>query len=247
MNLIDKVAIVTGASNGIGREIAVCLAKLGATVVINYRSSPEKASEIKDELLSKNLSVEVFQADVSIFSESQKLIDFAIEKYGRLDILVNNAGVTADNLIMRMTEEDFDRVIDVNLKGTWNCSKHAAKYMAKQRTGRIINIASVVGIVGNGGQSNYAASKAGIIGLTKSLAKELSKRNIAVNAVAPGFIKTDMTNNLNENWISEIEKNIPLGRLGEPADIAKVVTFLCGEGASYITGQVINVDGGLVM
>lgn len=247
MNLKDKVAVVTGASNGIGREIALTLAQRGASVIINYRSSAEKAEKLKEELLSMNLQAETFRADVSDFSEAQSLIDFAIQKFGRLDILVNNAGITADNLVLRMTEEDFDRVINVNLKGAWNCSKHAARYMTKQRSGKIINISSVVGIVGNPGQSNYAAAKAGIIGLTKALAKELAKRNVTVNAVAPGFIKTDMTQSLNPEWISEIEKNIPLGRLGETKDIAKVVAFLCGEEADYITGQVINVDGGLVM
>ncbi|HHX80487.1 MAG TPA: 3-oxoacyl-[acyl-carrier-protein] reductase [Acholeplasmataceae bacterium] len=247
MNLIDKVAVVTGASNGIGREIAIMLAKQGASVIINYRSSAEKAEEIKAELLSKNLRAEIFQADVASFSEAQSLIDYAVEKFGRIDILVNNAGVTSDNLIMRMTEEDFDRVVAVNLKGTWNCSKHAARYMMKQRQGKIINISSVVGLVGNPGQSNYAASKSGVIGFSKSLAKELAKRNVAVNVVAPGFIKTDMTGQLAEDWIKEIENNIPLGRLGEPADVAKVVTFLCSDLADYITGQVINVDGGLVI
>lgn len=247
MYLKDKVAVVTGASNGIGREIAKRLAEGGAAVVINYRKSKEKAEELKAELHSLGLQAEIFQTDVAVFSEAEKLINFAIEKFGRIDILVNNAGITADNLIMRMSEDDFDRVLNVNLKGTWNCSKHTAKYMAKQRAGRIINISSVVGIVGNPGQSNYAAAKAGIIGMTKALAKELAKRNITVNAVAPGFIKTEMTEGLKAEWISEIEKNIPLGRLGETEDVAKVVAFLCGEGAEYITGQVINVDGGLVM
>lgn len=247
MNLKNKVAVVTGASNGIGREIARALAKEGAAVVINYRSSKEKAEALKEELLSLGLQAETFQADVSSFSEAQSLIDFAVERFGALDILVNNAGITADNLILRMGEDDFDRVVNVNLKGAWNCSKHAAKHMAKQRSGKIINISSVVGLVGNPGQSNYAAAKAGIIGMTKALAKELAKRNITVNAVAPGFIKTEMTEKLNPEWISEIEKNIPLGRIGETADVAKVVAFLCRDEADYITGQVINVDGGLVM
>ena len=247
MNLKNKVAVVTGASNGIGREIARTLAKEGAAVVINYRSSKEKAEALKEELLSLGLQAETFQADVSSFSEAQSLIDFAVERFGALDILVNNAGITADNLILRMGADDFDRVVNVNLKGAWNCSKHAAKHMAKQRSGKIINISSVVGLVGNPGQSNYAAAKAGIIGMTKALAKELAKRNITVNAVAPGFIKTEMTEKLNPEWISEIEKNIPLGRLGETTDAAKVVAFLCRDEADYITGQVINVDGGLVM
>ncbi|MDD4000713.1 MAG: 3-oxoacyl-[acyl-carrier-protein] reductase [Bacilli bacterium] len=247
MNLKDRVAIITGASSGIGREIALTLARLGASVVINYCSSTEKAVKIRDELKVENLDAEVFQADVSIFKDALELIDYTIEKYGRLDILVNNAGVNADNLILRMSEADFDKVMNINLKGTWNCSKHASKYMAKQRFGRIINITSVVGLIGNAGQSNYAASKAGIIGLTKALAKELAKRNITVNAIAPGFIKTDMTETLKEEWVLEIEKNIPVGRLGEASDVAKLVAFLADAETNYITGQVINVDGGLVM
>lgn len=247
MNLQDKVAIVTGGSNGIGREIVRTLASLGAKVIINYNFSETKAIELQSDLAKQNFEVEVFKADVASFKESEELINFAIDKYGRLDILVNNAGITSDNLIMRMGEEDFDRVININLKGTWNCSKHATKYMAKQRFGKIINISSVVGIMGNAGQTNYAASKAGIIGLTKSLARELAKRNINVNAVAPGFIQTNMTASLNEALVQGIIENIPLGRLGEAKDVANLVAFLASEKAAYITGQVINVNGGLMM
>lgn len=247
MNLSDKVAIVTGGANGIGREIVRVLASCGAKVIINYRSSEDAAKNLQTELADNHIQTDIFQADVALFSEAERLVNFAIEKYGRLDILVNNAGITADNLIIRMNEEDFDRVISVNLKGTWNCSKQAAKHMVKQRAGRIINITSVVGLIGNAGQSNYAASKAGIIGLTKSLARELAKRNVCVNAVAPGFIQTQMTANLSEELVKGIAENIPLGRLGEPRDVANLVAFLCSEEAGYLTGQVINVDGGLVM
>ncbi|NLD25742.1 MAG: 3-oxoacyl-[acyl-carrier-protein] reductase [Acholeplasmataceae bacterium] len=247
MNLSDKVAIVTGGANGIGREIVHILAAQGAKVIINYRSSEDAAKNLQAELADNQCQVDIFRADVASFSEAEKLVEYVVEKYGRVDILVNNAGITADNLIMRMNEDDFDRVIDVNLKGTWNCSKHAAKYMVKQRSGKIINISSVVGLIGNAGQSNYAASKAGIIGLTKSLARELAKRNINVNAVAPGFIQTQMTANLSEELVKGITENIPLGRLGEPRDVANLVAFLCSEEANYLTGQVINVDGGMVM
>lgn len=247
MNLEGKVAVVTGGATGIGSEIARKLASLGAAVVINYNSSSTKATELVNDLLSKGLKADCIQANVSSFEESQKLIDFTVEKFGRIDILVNNAGVTADNLIMRMSESDFDKVISVNLKGSWNCCKHASKYMTKQREGKIINISSVVAIMGNAGQSNYCASKAGIIGLTKSLARELAKRNICVNAIAPGFIKTKMTDVLNDSVVEQIASNIPLSRLGAPEDIANVVAFLSSNLSNYITGQVINVDGGLVM
>lgn len=247
MNLQNKVAIVTGGATGIGREIVIKLANLGAKVVINYNSSAEKSLELVNELTSQGLFAECIQANVSDYSQAQKLIDYVIEKHGRLDILVNNAGITADNLILRMEEEDFDKVINVNLKGTWNCCKHASKYLTKQREGKIINIASVVGIIGNAGQTNYCASKAGVIGLTKSLARELAKRNICVNAVAPGFIKTKMTDVLNSNIVEQISANIPLARLGEATDVANLVAFLASDLSNYITGQVINVDGGMVM
>lgn len=247
MNFNGKVAVITGGATGIGREIAKTLASLGAKVVVNYNSSANSALELVEELKGLGKEASCVQANVANFNEAKKLIDFAVETYDRIDILVNNAGITADTLILRMAEQDFDKVIDVNLKGTWNCCKHATKYMSKQREGKIINISSVVGVIGNAGQTNYSASKAGVIGLTKSLARELSKRNINCNAVAPGFIKTKMTEVLSEDLINQMKINIPLSRLGEPSDVANVVAFLCSDLAAYITGQVINVDGGMVM
>lgn len=247
MNLKDKIAVVTGGATGIGEQITKKLALLGATVVINYNSSAKNALTLVEELTNLNCKVDCVQANVSDFDESLKLIEYTTEKYGRIDILVNNAGVTADNLILRMSESDFDKVIQVNLKGTWNTAKHAAKYMTKQRYGKIINISSVVGVMGNAGQSNYCASKAGVIGLTKSLAKELAKRNVYVNAIAPGFIKTKMTEVLSEQVVEQISSNIPLNRLGEGEDVANLVAFLSSDLSNYITGQVIHVDGGLAM
>lgn len=247
MNLEGKVAIVTGGATGIGREIAKKLASFGATVVINYNSSASQSLELVNELTSKGLKCDCIQANVADYSQAQKLIEYTVEKFGHLDILVNNAGITADNLVLRMEESDFDKVIEVNLKGTWNCCKHAARYMSKQRFGKVVNISSVVGIIGNAGQTNYSASKAGIIGLTKSLARELAKRNVNVNAVAPGFIKTKMTEVLNDTLVEQFTANIPMARLGEPNDVANLVAFLCSDLSDYITGQVINVDGGLVM
>ncbi|HEY8444771.1 MAG TPA: 3-oxoacyl-[acyl-carrier-protein] reductase [Bacilli bacterium] len=247
MNLNNKIAIVTGGATGIGREIAKKLASLGATVIINYNSSSQEAMALVNELEQSNLKADCIQANVANFDEAFKLIDYAVSKYGKLDILVNNAGITADNLIIRMNENDFDKVINVNLKGTWNCCKHATKVMMKARSGKIINISSIVGLVGNFGQTNYSASKAGIIGLTKSLAKEVATRGINVNAVAPGFIKTKMTDVLDENLKQKVLENIPLNRLGEAEDVANVVAFLASDLANYLTGQVINVDGGLVM
>ncbi len=247
MDLNGNVAIVTGGAVGIGRGIVEKLAKLGATVVINYNSSKEASEKLAKELSEQGCKVDYIQANVANYIEAEKLINYAFEKYGRLDILVNNAGITRDNLIMRMNEDDFDKVIEVNLKGVWNTSRHASKIMMKQRSGKVINIASVVAIMGNAGQSNYCASKAGVIGLTKSLARELAKRGITVNAVAPGFIKTNMTANLGENIVDQIANNIPLSRMGEVDDVANAVAFLASSEASYITGQVLNVDGGLVM
>ncbi|MCK9470418.1 MAG: 3-oxoacyl-[acyl-carrier-protein] reductase [Bacilli bacterium] len=247
MDLTGKIAIVTGGATGIGKGIVEKLSSLGATVVINYNSSIDASKKLVDELRSKGGVAECIQANVSKFDEAQNLVNFAVEKFGRVDILVNNAGITKDNLIMRMDENDFDQVIEVNLKGTWNMAKHASKVMMKQRSGKIINIASVVALMGNAGQSNYVASKAGVIGLTKSLARELSKRNITVNAVAPGFIKTKMTDVLDEKIVEQIANNIPLARMGEASDIANAVAFLASDLSDYITGQVLNVDGGLVM
>lgn len=245
--LNGKVAVVTGGTRGIGREIALTLAKSGVNVVINYRSSDKEAEEVKALIEEYGVQGLCVKGDISIMDEAKNLIDSCKEKFGRIDILINNAGITKDTLVLRMKEEDFDKVIDVNLKGTFNCSKHAAALMVRQRTGRIINLTSVIGLIGNAGQANYAASKAGVIGLTKSLAKELGSRGITVNAIAPGFINTDMTSVLSEDLKNELEKNIPLKRLGEPKDVANLVSFLCSDLSSYITGQIINVDGGMVM
>ena len=245
--LKDKVAIVTGGTRGIGRAIALKLADKGANIVINYRNSDKEAEELKAILEGKGVKVLTVKCDISNFEDSKNLMDKCKEVFGKIDILVNNAGITKDTLIMRMKEEDFDNVIDVNLKGTFNCAKHASAIMLKQRFGKIINMTSVVGIAGNAGQVNYAASKAGVIGLTKSLAKELGSRGITVNAVAPGFINTDMTASLSEKVKEEASKNIPLKRLGDPEDVANLVGFLASDAANYITGQVINVDGGMVM
>ncbi|HAT4106713.1 3-oxoacyl-[acyl-carrier-protein] reductase [Clostridium perfringens] len=245
--LKDKVAIVTGGTRGIGRAIALKLADHGANIVINYRNSDKEAEELKAILEEKGVKVLTVKCDISNFEDSKNLMDKCKEVFGKIDILVNNAGITKDTLIMRMKEEDFDNVIDVNLKGTFNCAKHASAIMLKQRFGKIINMTSVVGIAGNAGQVNYAASKAGVIGLTKSLSKELGSRGITVNAVAPGFINTDMTASLSEKVKEEASKNIPLKRLGDPEDVANLVGFLASDAANYITGQVINVDGGMVM
>ena len=245
--LKDKVAIVTGGTRGIGRAIALKLADKGANIVINYRNSDKEAEELKAILEEKVVKVLTVKCDISNFEDSKNLMNKCKEVFGKIDILVNNAGITKDTLIMRMKEEDFDNVIDVNLKGTFNCAKHASAIMLKQRFGKIINMTSVVGIAGNAGQVNYAASKAGVIGLTKSLAKELGSRGITVNAVAPGFINTDMTASLSEKVKEEASKNIPLKRLGDPEDVANLVGFLASDAANYITGQVINVDGGMVM
>lgn len=247
MNLENKVAIVTGGATGIGREISLKLAKLGATVVVNYNSSSQKAEELVEEIKNNGGDAKAFQANVADFNQSEELIKQTVEAYGTVDILVNNAGITKDTLILRMKEADFDSVINVNLKGTWNCCKHVAKVMSKTRQGKIVNVSSVVALIGNVGQTNYCASKAGVIGLTKSLARELSKRNINVNAVAPGFIETKMTAGLTEDIKKEYLNNIPLSRLGQGSDIANAVAFLVSDLSSYITGQVINIDGGLVM
>ena len=245
--LKDKVAVITGGTRGIGRAIALKLAKEGANIAINYRSSDKEAEELKKILEEEGVKVLTLKGDVSNFEEAKNLMEKCKEFFGKIDILVNNAGITKDTLIMRMKEEDFDKVIEVNLKGTFNCAKHASAIMLKQRFGKIINMTSVVGIAGNAGQVNYSASKAGVIGLTKSLAKELGSRGITVNAVAPGFIKTDMTSSLSEKFKEEVSKNVPLKRLGDTEDVANLVKFLASDEANYITGQVINVDGGMVM
>lgn len=245
--LTDRVAVVTGASRGIGRAVALELAKRGAAVVVNYNASAEAANQVVVEiegLSSKGLAV---KADVSKLDEAEALIKAAVDMYGKVDILVNNAGVTRDGLIMTMKEDDWDTVIDTNLKSAWNCSKIASRAMMRKRYGRIVNMSSVSGLAGQGGQTNYAASKAGLIGLTKSLAKELASRNITVNAVAPGFIVTELTANLPANLMEELNKRIPLARYGTVEDVAYAVAFLVSDEASYITGQVLTVDGGLVM
>lgn len=243
--LKDKIAIVTGASRGIGRAICEELAKNGANIVINYAGSYEQAL-ITEEICKKyGAKTILIKADVSKTEEVTQMVQKTIETFGKIDILVNNAGITKDNLVMKMTKEDFCDVIDINLVGSFLCMKEVYRTMMKQKYGKIVNISSVVGVVGNAGQINYSASKAGVIAMTKSLAKELGSRNINVNAVAPGFIKTDMTSDIKN--IDEIEKSIPLKRLGNTADIAKVVSFLSSDNAEYITGQVINVDGGMVM
>ena len=246
-NLSNKVAVVTGASRGIGRAIALHLAELGAKVVVNYSGNQAKAQEVVSEIEANGGAAIAVQANVADPDDVAKLMKQAIETYGSLDILVNNAGITRDNLLMRMKEEDWDAVINTNLKGVFNTIKAVSRTMMKQKHGKIINLASVVGIVGNPGQANYVAAKAGVIGLTKSSAKELAARNITVNAVAPGFITTDMTENLPEEAKSQMLSQIPLSRFGTPEDVAKVVSFLASSASDYMTGQVLCVDGGMVM
>ncbi len=246
MDLKGKVALVTGAAQGIGKEIALALARAGADVVIsdvNLEGAEVAAKEI-EAIGYKSLAVKV---NVANFSEVDEMINKTIEKFGRIDILVNNAGITRDNLIVRMKEEDWDIVIDINLKGTFNCIKAAIRPMAKQRIGRIINIASIVGVMGNAGQANYVASKAGVIGLTKTVAREYANRGINVNAVAPGFIDTAMTKALTQEVRDNLQKQIPMGRLGTSEDVANAVRFLASDSAGYITGQVIHVNGGMWM
>ena len=247
MQLKGKTAVVTGGSRGIGRAIALELASCGANVVVNYTSNSKAADEVVAEIEATGMSGMAIKADVSIASEVENLVNEVLKTFGSIDILVNNAGITRDNLIIRMTEKEFDEVINTNLKGAFICTKAVSRVMIKQKSGKIINVSSVVGIVGNAGQSNYAAAKAGLIGFTKSMAKELAKRGINVNAVAPGFIQTDMTSVLPENVKEEFLKSIPLMRIGKPEDIANTVLFLASEYSDYITGQVINIDGGMVM
>ena len=242
-----KAAIVTGASRGIGREIALQLAKEGAKVAVNYSGSKDKAEEVVQ--LIKDAGGEAFaiQADVSNSDSVKNLVEKTIETYGSIDILVNNAGITKDNLLVRMKEDEWDDVININLKGVFLCTKGVTRQMMRQRAGKIVNVASIVGVSGNAGQANYVAAKAGVIGFTKTTAQELAARNINVNAVAPGFITTDMTDALDEDMKNQMLANIPLGKLGSSENVAKTVMFLLSDDATYITGQTIHVDGGMVM
>ncbi|MCM3569096.1 3-oxoacyl-[acyl-carrier-protein] reductase [Neobacillus mesonae] len=247
MSLAGKSALVTGASRGIGREVALELAKQGANVAVNFAGSEEKANEVVDEIKALGREAFAIKCNVSDSSEVAEMVKATIDHFGSLDILVNNAGITRDNLLMRMKEEEWDDVINTNLKGVFLVTKAVTRQMMKQRKGRIINMASIVGISGNPGQANYVAAKAGVIGLTKTTAKELASRNITVNAIAPGFITTDMTDKLPEDVKAEMLKQIPLARLGEPKDIAKAAAFLASDDAEYITGQTLHIDGGMVM
>jgi 3-oxoacyl-[acyl-carrier protein] reductase len=247
MNLEGKAALVTGASRGIGREIALELARQGANVAVNYSGSEAKANEVVDEIKALGREAFAVKCDVSNADAVAEMVKGTIDNFGKLDILVNNAGITRDNLLMRMKEEEWDDVININLKGVFLCTKAVTRQMMKQRVGRIINIASIVGVSGNPGQANYVAAKAGVIGLTKTTAKELASRNITVNAIAPGFITTDMTDKLSEEVKAEMLKQIPLARLGEPKDIAKITAFLASDDSAYMTGQTLHIDGGMVM
>lgn len=247
MLLAEKTALVTGASRGIGRAAALELAKAGAKVAVNFAGNRTAAEEVVSMIEATGGQAMLVQADVGNAADVEAMIKAVVERFGRIDILVNNAGITRDNLIMRMKEEDWDAVIHTNLKGIFNCTKVVTKLMMKQRYGRIVNMTSVVGVMGNAGQSNYAAAKAGVIGFTKSMAKELASRNITVNAVAPGYISTDMTADLPDQAKADLQSQIPLQRLGNPADVASAVLFLVSPGADYITGQTLHVDGGMVM
>ncbi len=245
--LNGKVALVTGASRGIGRAISLQLAKQGAKVAVNYAGNEAKANEVVEEIKALGGEAIAIKADVANVTDVDAMVKETIKTFGSLEILVNNAGITRDGLIMRMKEEDWDAVINTNLKGVFNCSKAVTRQMMKQRFGRIVNISSVVGVLGNAGQANYVAAKAGVIGLTKSLARELANRNITVNAVAPGFIETDMTDELSEDVKKELLKQIPLAKLGQAEDISAVVRFLVSDDANYMTGQTLHVDGGMAM
>lgn len=244
---MEKVALVTGGTRGIGKQIAIILAKNGYNIALNYRTENEDLNNTKKEIEDLGSKCFAVQGDVSKFEDCERFVKEIISEFEKIDVLVNNAGITRDMLLMRMKKEDFEQVIDTNLIGTFNVTKNIIPYMMKARSGRIINISSVVGISGNAGQTNYSASKAGIIGFTKSLAKEVASRNILVNAVAPGFIETNMTDVLKEEIKEEIARTIPLKRMGHAEDVANVVKFLASEESSYITGQVINVDGGMLM
>ena len=244
---MSKVALITGGTRGIGKEIAITLAKEGYDIAVNYRKENEDLIDTKNKIEEKNVKCLAVQGDISNFEDTEKMIKEVIQEFGKIDVLVNNAGITKDMLLMRMKKDDFESVINVNLGGTFNMCKNVIPYMMKARSGRIINLSSVVGIAGNAGQTNYSASKAGIIGFTKSLAKEVASRNILVNAIAPGFIETSMTDVLKDEVKEEILKTIPLRRMGSTKDVANLVKFLASDESSYITGQVICVDGGMLM
>lgn len=246
--LVDgRIALVTGASRGIGRAVALALAAEGADVAVNYAGSEKAAQEVAEEIRAMGRRALVVQADVSDADAVQQMVAAVVKEFGRIDILVNNAGITRDGLLMRMKDEDWEAVLKTNLTGVYNCTKAVTKGMMKQRYGRIINMTSVVGVTGNAGQANYAAAKAGVIGLTKSTAKELASRAITANAIAPGFIESDMTAGLPEKNKQEMAAAIPLAKFGQPADVAQAVVFLASDWASYITGQTLHVDGGMVM
>lgn len=247
MSLTGKCAVVTGASRGIGRAIALELASQGAKVVVNYSGSADKAQQVVEEIQANGGEAIAVQANVASADSVQQLMQKALETYGSIDILVNNAGITRDNLLMRMKDDEWDDVMNTNLKGVFLCIKAVSRQMMKQRAGRIINISSIVGIAGNPGQANYVAAKAGVIGLTKTTAQELASRNILVNAIAPGFITTEMTEGLPEELKQAMLRQIPLAKLGQPEDIAKAVVFFASDSANYITGQTLQVDGGMVM
>lgn len=245
--LNDKVALVTGASRGIGKAIALALAEAGADIIVNYAGNAEAAAQTVAHIQALGRKAMKSRANVGHMDEVKAMIDEAVAQFGKIDILVNNAGITRDNLLMRMKEEEFDDVIATNLKGVFNCMQAVARPMMRQRSGRIINISSVVGVLGNPGQANYVAAKAGVIGMTKSAARELASRGITVNAVAPGFIETEMTAQLSEATREQLMGQIPLARLGEPEDVANVVRFLASDAAAYMTGQTVHVDGGMYM
>lgn len=247
MELKERVALITGGASGIGKAITLELAKNGAYIAINYNSSKTQAELLVEEITNNGGRAIAIKADVSNFLEAENLVKETINHFGKLDILVNNAGVTRDTLIMRMKEEQFDDVININLKGVWNVCRHASRHLTRSNYGRIVNISSVSGLTGNIGQSNYTAAKAGVIGLTKTLAREFASRNITANVVAPGLIETNMTKDLPEDIVSNFLRNIPLNRLGQPEEIAHAVSFLVSDKAKYITGQVLTVDGGMVI
>jgi 3-oxoacyl-[acyl-carrier protein] reductase len=247
LSLENRIALVTGAGRGIGRAIALELSRRGASVVLNYNKSAEAAESLSAEIQAAGGKAAIFQADVSNFKQAQDLVKFAVDTFGDLHILVNNAGITRDTLIMMMSEEDWDAVINTNLKSTFNCSKAAVKHMMRKRYGRIINIASVAGQMGNPGQTNYSSSKAGQIGFTKSLAREIASRNITVNAIAPGFVDTEILDAMSPETLEAMLKMVPLGRKGKPEEIAFATAFLASDQAAYITGQVLGVDGGMAM